>query len=317
MTRLEKAVSKIIHTCLNLTPNESILILIDERSRELGYLLMKTALRVNEQAMLMEIRNCNRDNDDPPAAVRSFMNQVNALVIATSNVIFHTRALTTARHHGARIVCLSKLSSDIIARSINTDFDFIKDKSQRLADLLSIGKVARLTSAAGTHLTLPLGRRKGHADTGRVTEPGMLAGLPAGEACVTFEKCKAEGVVVIDGSLGPLGLVKQPIRLQINDGYVKKITGGDESLYLRKILKPFGLMARNVVELGIGTNPNARITGKSIEDEKSLGTVHIALGDPSLERGSYRGKCHIDAILRNPSLDIDGHQIVKDGKILF
>ncbi len=316
MTKLEKAIRKVIHTCLRLTPDESVLILSDDCNRELGQLLLKTALRVNDGAVLMEIKNC-RTGSEPPLTARTFMSQVNALVIATSNFLFHSKSLTAACHQGARIICLSNLTRDSIARCINTDFDFIAEKSQRLADLLSIGKVATLTTQAGTHLTLPIGRRKGHADTGIAAEAGMIAGLPSGEANVTFEKCKAEGIVVIDGSLGPLGLVNEPIRLKVADGHVNKITGGEEAHNLRKTLKPFGAQSRNIVELGIGTNPNAMITGKSIEDEKALGTAHIAMGDPLLERGSDQNKkCHIDAILRNPTIDIDGHQIVRDGTIL-
>ena len=69
--------------------------------------------------------------------------------------------------------------------------------------------------------------------------------------------------------------------------------------------------------MGIGTNPKASITGKSIEDEKTLGTVHVAMGDPAFEGGSYHTHCHIDAVLKNPTLEIDGHLIIKNGKLLI
>ena len=121
---------------------------------------------------------------------------------------------------------------------------------------------------------------------------------------------------MVDGSLGALGLVTEPISLIIKEGSIKKIIGGKEAEQLRKILKRCGKNARNLAELGIGTNPKAMITGTSIEDEKVLGTVHIAIGDAELEGGSYHQKCHIDAILKKPTLDIDGHLILKNGELL-
>ena len=96
-----------------------------------------------------------------------------------------------------------------------------------------------------------------------------------------------------------------------------KIIRGEDAILLRKKLKPLGKKARNLVEFGVGTNPRAIITGKSIEDEKALGTVHIAMGDPLLEGGIFGNKCHIDAILKQPTLEIDGRLIMKDGKLLI
>ncbi|UCE07004.1 MAG: aminopeptidase [bacterium] len=316
MTKLEKAIRKIIHTCLRLHNNESFLILIDQPNRELGYLLLKTALRVNKDALLIETKKHKEIDSEPSAVVKLLLKQIEAVIVVSSSFLTHHKTLRTACHYGARVLCLSKLSLEIIERSVNTNFEFIVEKSNRISDLLSIGKIVTLTTPAGTDITIPISRRKGVADTGMAHEPGMFATLPAGEACITPETGKAEGIVVIDGSLGPLGLVQRPIELKIKDGYIQKIFGGDEAQYLRKKLKTFGKEARNFAELGIGTNPKAIIAGKSIEDEKVLGTAHIAIGDPSLEGGSYHGNCHIDAILKNPTIEIDGHLILKDGMLL-
>ena len=54
MTRFEKAVRNIIYTCLNLEENESLLIVVDEKNRELGFLLKKTASRISHHVFLLE-----------------------------------------------------------------------------------------------------------------------------------------------------------------------------------------------------------------------------------------------------------------------
>ena len=76
--------------------------------------------------------------------------------------------------------------------------------------------------------------------------------------------------------------------------------------------------ARNISELGIGTNPQARLIGNILEDVKIYGTVHIAFGDNSTFGGNTRAGVHIDdGIILNPVLYIDDKLIVKEGKILI
>jgi hypothetical protein len=39
-----------------------------------------------------------------------------------------------------------------------------------------------------------------------------------------------------------------------------------------------GDLGTNLAELGVGTNEQARLTGNVLEDEKILGTIHVAFG---------------------------------------
>lgn len=317
MTKLEKAIRKIIYDSLKIKSTESVLILIDEPNRELGRLFLKIALRVSKNSVLVEMDILKHDYKEPPGIVKNLMCQVDVIIILTTISLNHTRTLRNVCQDGARVISLAKLNPDIIERSLNTDFDFIVEKSNKIADLLSIGKTVTLTSATGTELIIPISRKKAVADTGKVDEPGIFAMMPAGEASIAPENDKAEGVVIIDGSLGPLGLVNSPIELKIKNGYITKIIGNEEAAILRKALKPFGKEARKLGELGIGTNPKAAITGKSLEDEKALGTVHIAIGDYLYEGGSFGNNCHIDAILKNPNLQIDGRTIIQNGELMI
>ncbi|MBD3288822.1 hypothetical protein GF337_08480 [candidate division KSB1 bacterium] len=317
MTKLEKAIRKIIYDCLRLKQTESVLILIDAPYRDLGELFLKSASRVCKNSVLLEMTLLKHDNQEPPPVIKNLMCQINANIILTSASLNHTRTLRTVCHHGARVLDLSKLTPEIIQRSLNTDFDFIFEKSNRIADLLSIGKTITVTSSAGTKLTIPIARKKGIADTGRTDEPGIFTTLPAGEACIAPESNKVEGVIIIDGSLGPLGLIHDPVELKIKEGCITKIIGNEEASILRKALKPFGKEARKLGEFGIGTNPKAEITGESLEDEKALGSVHVAIGDYLFEGGSFGKNCHIDAILRNPNLQIDGRSIIMNGQLLI
>ncbi|MCB0315156.1 MAG: aminopeptidase, partial [Calditrichaeota bacterium] len=70
-------------------------------------------------------------------------------------------------------------------------------------------------------------------------------------------------------------------------------------------------------ELGVGTNHMAEIKGTVLEDEKVLGTVHLALGNNISMGGTCNIGFHVDGILLKPTLTIDGEVILKDGRMMI
>jgi leucyl aminopeptidase (aminopeptidase T) len=314
MTRLDRALRKTLLECLCLQKDESLLIIIDNQHREIGQKFYDAALKVSINTLLVETAGCI-ENAEPPKALHDIIMHVNANLFITSHQVYHSQAIKNACHHGSRVICLSNISCESIERTINVDFQFIVEKSNRLADLLSIGKEAHVTSSAGTDLIVPINRYRAFSNNGIVTEPGTMASLPGGEASIPPVKRKSNGVIVVDGSLGALGVVQQPMELTVKDGYIKKINGCESAQLLRKIFKTCGPQARNLAKFGIGTNPGAMITGNSIEDEKVLGTVHFAFGDALYEGGRTQKPCHIDAIIKHPTVSVDGHAILENGEL--
>jgi len=111
--------------------------------------------------------------------------------------------------------------------------------------------------------------------------------------------------------------VKQPLTITVKNGWAQRFQGPDAT-QLESLLKSADKNAYNIGELGIGTNPNARLIGVVLEDEKVLGTVHIALGDnTSYVDGHTKSKIHEDGILLQPTVKIDGRLIMKDGELLL
>ncbi|UCE06320.1 MAG: aminopeptidase [bacterium] len=316
MAKLDKAISKIFFECLKITRGDSCLILIDQFTRKLGHLLFERAKRSKADVALLEITPLSVRSPEPPPSVVNMMKQMSAILAFTSYSLFHSNALKHVCHNGSRVLCLFPLSEECLARSVNTNYEYVDKKSRRLADLFSIGRRIHLTTNGGTDIVIPIARHKGMANTGIVSQPGILCVLPSGEASVTPDRHGTRGVVIVDGSIPSIGILKNPIVTKIKEGYAYQITGGEEVIVLRKMLKSFGKQSRNIAEFGIGTNPNAVLGGTSIEDEKVLGTAHIALGNPEFEGGIQRGKIHLDLILRKPTVEIDGRLIVKDGNLL-
>jgi leucyl aminopeptidase (aminopeptidase T) len=86
---------------------------------------------------------------------------------------------------------------------------------------------------------------------------------------------------------------------------------------LWQTISAHGRNGLNVAEFGIGINPRAKITGNVLEDEKVLGTIHIAFGDNSGFGGRIKVPSHQDGIVKNPDVWLDGKQLMKNGKLLI
>lgn len=88
-----------------------------------------------------------------------------------------------------------------------------------------------------------------------------------------------EEIIVIDGAMAGIGVLESPIRLTVEKGYVTKVEGGRETEKLEALLNDYDKLACNIAKLGIGTNEQAILSGRVLEDEKVMGSVHIPLGN--------------------------------------
>jgi len=133
------------------------------------------------------------------------------------------------------------------------------------------------------------------------------------------EEGKSSCVFVVDGSMAGIGNLegKTPITVRVENGMAVEITGGPEAELLKEKLSAVGEKAFNVAEFGVGTNDAARIIGNILEDEKVMGTIHIALGNNMSMGGTVDVPIHLDGIIKNPSFELDGRPIMKDGKLLI
>jgi leucyl aminopeptidase (aminopeptidase T) len=85
---------------------------------------------------------------------------------------------------------------------------------------------------------------------------------------------------------------------------------------LIEILSHGGEGGTNVAELGIGTNEKATLTGHILEDEKILGTCHVAFGASAGIGGTVQVPVHIDCVVTRPEITVDGELLLRSGELL-
>jgi leucyl aminopeptidase (aminopeptidase T) len=311
MDKLFKAAQVAVNNCLTVKKGESVLVITDEPERKIGYALWVAAKEAGSEAMLLEILPRSSNGEEPPEVVAKFMKDFDVLMIPTSKSMSHTNARREACEAGVRCATLPGILEDTMQRTLNADYNEIAKRSIKLAEIVSQGRTAKVTTPAGTDISMSLEGRECHADTGLVHNPGDFSNLPAGEAYIAPVEGTANGIIMVDGAM--VGKVKTPIKIVVKDGFATAITGDKSAQELEKMLEPFGQPGRNIAELGIGTNHKAQIVGSVLEDEKVMGTVHMALGDNKSMGGNVSVQSHLDGILLKPTLWIDDKKIMEDG----
>lgn len=316
MSNLAHASRVVLSDCLGAKKGEQLLIVVDGPLRSIGEALLASARDLETEAVLMEMLPRQSSGQEPPVAVSRAMLVSDVVVLATSKSLSHTRARKEANDAGARVASMPSITEEAMVRTLQGVNEDLVRRAQKYAELLNGAQEVRITAPAGTDLTFSIAGRTATADGGLLSAPGSFGNLPAGEAFVAPVEGTAEGVLVIDGSMAGIGLIEEPIRIQVEKGSAMAISGGREAAQLEALVNPHGPAARNIAELGIGLNEFAKITGLVLEDEKALGTVHIALGDNSTFGGTVEVASHLDGVIIEPTVWLDGQMIIEKGKLL-
>jgi leucyl aminopeptidase (aminopeptidase T) len=317
MESLEKSAEIVIHQCMGVKSGESVLVVADRKLRNIGLALWETAVDVGIEAIYMEMTARKENGEEPPAPVVAAMLATDVILGVTSRSFTHTVARKQACKNGARIATLPGITEKMLQRTLNADYMAIAKISKKLAKVLTDGKLVHIYTPKGTDISISIEERSGYADTGILHNRGDFGNLPAGEAYIAPKEGTANGVIVVDGSMGSIGILQNPIKLTVAKGYVTKIEGEQDAKKLKLILDKYGKEARNIAELGIGTNPQALLSGHVLEDEKVMGTVHLAIGGNIGFGGVVQVPIHLDGILLKPTLIIDEQIIIKDGNCLI
>lgn len=314
---LQKTFQTIFKENLDLKTSEKCLILADYTHHDLAFNLYQASQKFSSQSNLVIMPTMSKCNVDPPKYIGNHLKDADVGLILTHHSLSHTQTRRRACKSGTRIVSLPRIQSECLKRAINGKSIEMINRTRKLSDILTIGHEVNIFTDIGTDLTFSICKKKGKMDTGIVHEPGKFSNLPAGESCIGPVEGTAQGKMMVDGSFPYLGLLDEPVQFTIKEGYVSRISGNHQANNIRKLLRPYGHEGRCIAELGIGTNPNAQLTGCTVEDEKMLGTLHIALGNNISFGGSNNVRCHFDCVIKNPTVIIDGQLLIEKGKHLI
>jgi leucyl aminopeptidase (aminopeptidase T) len=259
----------------------------------------------------------------PGTEVEEKMKTADVVVAMTTYSLTHTDAREHATQSGARVASMPRFLVEMFypGGPMAADYAKIARETAKIADSITQASEATIKSRAGTDLTFSVKGRNGMSDAGIFKEKGKWGNLPSGEAYCAPLEGTANGKIVAQKGWYPD--LKENMIITFRNGKVISMDGGGEVGNRFRELLAFGkeeepyLSRRNLAELGVGTNPNAKRPDNVLEAEKIRGTVHVAVGDNSHMGGAVKADVHEDFIIPLATLSLDNKVVMRSGRLVI
>ncbi|RLJ10140.1 MAG: hypothetical protein DRP15_01025 [Candidatus Aenigmatarchaeota archaeon] len=326
MGTLLEGARQALFVCLGLKKNEKITIITDLETLKVGKTFHDVARKVTPNINVFVLEDFGkRPLQQLPQEIASEVKESDVVLFAAKKIGNEVYTIRRPLRHlasHARFASMPGVNEKVMETGMCTDHKKIWKFSKKVYNLLSCAKEILVKTPAGTNLEVELNKRfKWMNSDGDLRRGSPCVNLPGAE--IWTYPAKIEGIAVIDGILGDYfseryGLLDDnPVILRIENGSV--ISVECENPKLEKDLNAYLSSDKNgkrIGEFALGTNPFLKdFIGICLQDEK-LPTVHIAMGNPypELTGAEYTSKIHVDGVMRNASVWVDGKLILSKGK---
>ena len=315
---LQRCARVAMEQCVALRPGERVLVVTDTmRDQSVAHALVGGAMAAGSEAVLIVIPTRRMAPQEPPACVAAAMQATDIAFLYTTYSLSHSSARVQAQKAGARILSMPGVTEDGFLRTLSIDIEALASLTNSLSERVGRAKSARITTSLGTDVSLELGHPVTPID-GLCQKPGEIDFFPPGLFLSVPKLGGVSGKAVVDGAITQIGRLSSPVTMTFAEGKLVRIEGGGEAARLEKLLA--SLEDENAYAFaawGIGTNPGAALVGEdpSFEGERVYGWCHVSTGsNASFPGGTVRAKIHLDGIISNPTISLDGEVILKEGK---
>lgn len=248
------------------------------------------------------------------------------VVDCTVEGLMHAPELPAILKGGARVLYVSNEHPEALARLLPDDAiePLVKEHVKRLRATRQM----RVTSGAGTDLTVSLQGAVCGGNWGYTTRPGTMTHWPGGLALAFPAAGSVHGTLVLapgDVNLTFKRYLEQPVTLRIEDDTITRIEGaGVDADLMRSYIAAWGdREAYAVSHVGYGLNAAARWDSMALYDKRDFnGTELRAFAGNFLystganEVAGRHTLGHFDLPLRQCTVQLDGTTVVDAGRLL-
>jgi len=311
---MAKGARTLIDVCTKVKPGETVLVITDMYRLTIAKVIAGVAMDRGAEAIVTVIQPRERNGQEPPDPVAEAMKKADVVFTPVTYSITHTHAVKNAAAAGARLIVMTDFTEEMMIRGgLEADFETLKPVCKKVAKAFADGNRIKLTTPAGTHLEMDINGRRGNA-LYCLVEPGEFSTAPTVEANVSPIEGSANGRLVVDASIPYIGIgvLTQPMTVEIKDGFITGIEGAGQAEMLRKDLESHkDPSVYNIAELGVGLNPKCRMCGFMLEDEGVISTCHIGIGTNITLGGNTKAPIHYDLLGWEPTVEVDGQVVVQ------
>ncbi len=312
---------RLVQINAGLKPGERALIVCDTDNIDIAEVLAYAVKSAEAEYSICIMEPRSTHGEEPTEAISEAMLGADVIFAPTRFSLSHSEARIRANENGARFISMPDYTRDMMkGGALDADFLKICNTVRKTAEILTSADVIHITTEAGTDIALCAKGRAGNEVSGVCRTPGTWGSPPNIEANVSPVETLSEGTVVVDGSIPfpEIGLIREELRLKIKNGRITEFIGGRHAEKFKELLGGKSNPANLVLaEFGIGLNDKAQLKGSMLEDEGAYGTCHFGFGHNADQGGQNVATVHIDAVFRNPNVDVDGMRIMEKGQLLI
>lgn len=311
----------VVNDWLHLCENEKLLIITNHNYLKEAKAIETFSLEVGASVEIMEVENLGGKVGVYFDKHINALNSYDAIIGATEYSIVTTRAAKRAIDNGSKFLSLPLSTSNgkpmLGFEFMTVDIKRSKDLADKVMPYFNNAKEIKVVTDAGTDLTISMEGRNIGLFNGDVTHSGGYSSSSI-ELYIPIVETSAEGVMVVDGSLGYIGKVDEPTSVYINGGKITEIEQTSTGVRLERYIEGYkDDRVRFAGEFGLGLNDKSNCAGNCyIEDESALGTFHIGFGRNLALGGIHEASGHYDLVCYKPTIHVDGTLVMKEGTFL-
>jgi leucyl aminopeptidase (aminopeptidase T) len=314
------AFDHLLRQCLGIRQGEQVVLLTDEGTDPGVVTRLLDAVAAEDGVPLVaRMPMPYLPGAEPPGAVAAMMLAAGAIIELTSLFIGSSRARREATGRGARYLAMPGVRVETFRPGgpLDVDFERLRGDAERVGRSWSSAGSFRLTTRGGTDLRGSVDGRPGRVLHGMAREPGSYMAPPDIESGTAPVEGTASGTVVIDGDLlfmgqGPL---PEPVILHVEEGRVRGIEGAESTRLTRMLERCADEQMMNLAEVSVAFNPAGTVCSVPMETESARGTAHIALGNSIAYGGVVNAVAHLDCVMRDATLELDGREVMTEGTV--
>jgi hypothetical protein len=324
----------------NVKPGDRALVLTDTaHDPRVWQVVMSILQEIGAEVTVALFEARPADYYDPPSAVCDAMMKSDVNILLASTGMLHSPANFRAMEARIPAICMDGGMTLEMFQSgaVTDDMKQIMVRKHYVAkDIFGVdARECRVTSRYGTDFTYGIeGRVFVPPLPGDDFDPYRIVDFdkdenrkggnlyyylfPTGELNVAPIEGTANGKLVIDLTMHHIGRLEDPIELHVEKGRVTRIEGGASARVLRDYLEEYGDENAYMcpAEASIGVNAKALVRGIQREDKNIYGAMHFGLGTNIDVGGSIRSKIHMDGVILEPTLYVDGEMRMDNGRFL-
>ncbi len=322
------AASAAMEYLFKISASDNVLILTDTYSAAIADAFEKASIEKGCPVDFYKIENGQRPLQEIPSELEKLLQGktivLNIIKAYPEEIAFRIKWIFKVEDNKLiKMGHMPGITEEMMINSVDVDFDRMNSTAGRLVEEMTNVVDIHIKTEKGTDLLLGIKGRKFIGDIG--VKPGEMCNIPCGEVYCAPLETEANGIIIFDASIGDIGLLRYPLKVFVQKGRITKFESDDKALVKRITdLTDIDSDARVIGELGMGVNPGARITGNMLEDEKAIGTAHIAFGNNEdfPGGGNNHSKIHRDYLFYKPTIEVHYAEgvsklLMKQGELTF